>query len=366
MDRAMRVLHLPVNMASVMSTNVAAQRAIGMDARGFVSGEQSSKVTSAGLMLMPQQGTSRHLWFMRQFMWADIVHWYWGDPVLPRGRDLGMIRRFRKPCVVEWMGSDVRRLEVEMLDNPAFRDMWFSDEAFRNLWRRSSARSEDYQLRFQGIGAVPIVHPARHQYLLESIGDRHICGMRAIDVKNLECRFPDPLKTRPLIVHSPSHRAIKGSHVIIKAVESLLAEGLEFDFRLVENMTHQQAIAAVADADIFIDSVIMGNYGLAAMEAMAQGKPVVCYVKDSVRAKYPASLPIINATVESLVPVLRQLIPDGEARARLGRESRAYTEQYHESTGCAQRMRSAYEAVIAARGGAALPDASLSPCPQAS
>lgn len=128
----MRVLHLNKNFASVMSTNVLAQRSIGVDARGFVFGAQPLIVSNNGLTLMPDRGAvlPRYLWFLRQFLWADIVHWYWGTPILPKGRDLGLLKRLRKPCVIEWLGSDVRRFEVDMLDNLHFRELWLENEEF--------------------------------------------------------------------------------------------------------------------------------------------------------------------------------------------------------------------------------------------
>lgn len=68
------------------------------------------------------------------------------------------------------------------------------------------------------------------------------------------------------------------------------------------------AMQLMAGADMFLDQFVLGDFGVAALEAMALGKPVVCYIKPSLAAEYPADLPIVKATRETLTETLRQLL----------------------------------------------------------
>jgi hypothetical protein len=53
---------------------------------------------------------------------------------------------------------------------------------------------------------------------------------RAVDLSKLEFVGVDSGNNRPLIVHAPTDRVMKGSDHVIAAVEELKREGLSFEF----------------------------------------------------------------------------------------------------------------------------------------
>ena len=57
-------------------------------------------------------------------------------------------------------------------------------------------------------------------------------------------------------------------------------EGLDVELRIVEGLHHDDALARYRDADIVVDQLNAGWYGLFAIECMALGKPVVTYLHD--------------------------------------------------------------------------------------
>ena len=67
----------------------------------------------------------------------------------------------------------------------------------------------------------------------------------------------------------------KGSEHVIAAVE-----GLDADLYLVEGLRHDEAFDRYRAADIVVDQLNAGWYGLFAIEAMALGKPVVTFLHD--------------------------------------------------------------------------------------
>jgi len=54
------------------------------------------------------------------------------------------------------------------------------------------------------------------------------------------------------------------------------------DQSLIDGVPYSQALGIVRGYDIFLDQFVIGDgYGIAAIEAMALGKPVVCHIKPS-------------------------------------------------------------------------------------
>ena len=103
------------------------------------------------------------------------------------------------------------------------------------------------------------------------------------------------------------------------------------------------------DCDIFVDQVTGGDHGLAAIEAMAFGKPVICYIKPSVRDSLPHDLPIVSATPDDLPVVLSRLLSDGPWRAELGRRGRAYVEKHHDARTIAKQLLEIYRELLASK-----------------
>ncbi len=51
------------------------------------------------------------------------------------------------------------------------------------------------------------------------------------------------LKGRVKVVHAPTNRELKGTDLILKAVEEAKAQGVDFDFELVEGVTHEEMLS---------------------------------------------------------------------------------------------------------------------------
>ena len=75
------------------------------------------------------------------------------------------------------------------------------------------------------------------------------------------------------MVHAPSSRRRKGTDHVVRACDDL-----DVDLVIVEGL-HEEALARYRDADIVVDQLHAGWYGLA-IECMALGKPVVTFLHD--------------------------------------------------------------------------------------
>lgn len=131
------------------------------------------------------------------------------------------------------------------------------------------------------------------------------------------------------IVHAPSNQGIKGTNYILDAIEKLKEERVDFEFELLENRPHVEILEAIRNADILIDQMVAGWYGLISIEAMALGKTTVCFLRDELY-NYIAAIPIVNLNPDNLKDGLKKLIREKERLAEYGKAGREYVEKYHD------------------------------------
>jgi glycosyltransferase involved in cell wall biosynthesis len=114
----------------------------------------------------------------------------------------------------------------------------------------------------------------------------------------------------------------------------------------VEGLHHDEAFERFRQADIVVDQLNAGWYGLFAIECMALGKPVVTFLHNEAVERTERELgtrvPIVNASKETLRAQLERLVASTEQRRRIGAESRAYVEQVHDLERVADRLLALY------------------------
>lgn len=114
--------------------------------------------------------------------------------------------------------------------------------------------------------------------------------------------------------HFPNHGYFKGTKYLQGAIDSLQAEGHQVEFLQLSGRPHDEILAAMQTIDVLVDQLISGSFGLTAVEAMASGCPVICYLHDGVAVAEREACPVIEANPDTIKQVLHQLILD---RARL-------------------------------------------------
>jgi glycosyltransferase involved in cell wall biosynthesis len=147
-----------------------------------------------------------------------------------------------------------------------------------------------------------------------------------IDLSSLECVVPD--REVPVIVHAPSVRGIKGTEHVLEAIDRLRAEGLVFEFRLMERAPNSEIRAVLRDSDILVDQLFSETVATLALEGLATGNAVLArYLPERVRIG--PDCPVVNVNVFTLTDRLRELIVDRPLRRRLAEAGRAYVEKNH-------------------------------------
>ena len=139
-----------------------------------------------------------------------------------------------------------------------------------------------------------------------------------------------------IVLHAPNHETIKGSRYIVQAVKELADEGYPVALNFVRNATNAQLYEHIRKAHIVADQVVIGWYGMFAVEAMSAGKAVLCYLRDDLVDLYsfaglvsPSEIPLINCTRHTVKERLRELLQDRQSLAEAGRQSREFALRHH-------------------------------------
>jgi len=270
---------------------------------------------------------------------TDIVHWYSG-----MGVDRWVFDYFRANKTVgltAWQGCEVRLPDREYQDNPYYRLIGLAPNGVP--WETTGA-SHIMQEFFNEFGWYPLVTVGMAQYVLPQYRDKMYQIFHPVPLPDVP-RYPDPHKKHPIVVHAPSAPTIKGTQYVRDAVEFLKGK-VDFEYIELFGMQRDEAIEVIANCDVFIDQVLLGDHGMATLEAMSFGKPVLVYIKPSLVEGFPDDLPIINTNPDNIISRLYWMLTDGQARHDFGMASRAYIEKYHDPEKTAARLVEIYQEVL--------------------
>jgi glycosyltransferase involved in cell wall biosynthesis len=154
------------------------------------------------------------------------------------------------------------------------------------------------------------------------------------------------------VVHASNHRHYKGTRFVVDAVERLREEGLPVELVLVEGVPNHEALRIYENADVIASDFLIGGYALFAIEGMALGKPVLCYLPERLWDFHPewTEAPIVNASPETLVDELRRLVVDPELRRELGARGPGYVERWHSPASVGADLDGIYRRLWPVRG----------------
>jgi len=290
-------------------TNVQALRRRGVEAQ-LVVFERYKLFPEADWSLDRPTGFARRQlvqWraFTRLLPNADIFHFYFGLTLVPKSLQFPILRATKRKSVFHFLGSDIRGKTPAEL----------------RYGRRANAQIVGSHDAARWVPEAEVIPPG-------------------IELANYTPVQPSD-RARPVVLHAPSNRTKKGTEHVIAACRQLPVE-----LELVEGLHHDEARRRYERADIIVDQLYAGWYGLFAIEAMALGKPVLSFVNDdSVRRAEEAfgvRVPIVSTTKETLVESLRPLVSTVAERRRIGAESRAYVELVHDADSVAGRLLDLY------------------------
>ncbi|MFI5710754.1 glycosyltransferase family 4 protein [Kribbella sp. NPDC051620] len=164
-----------------------------------------------------------------------------------------------------------------------------------------------------------------------------------VDPDELASTTPVLEREVPVVLHAPSASALKGSAFVDPVLTDLDARGL-IKYQRVQNVPHPELVAMVKDADIVVDQLLLGSYGVFACEAMAAGRITVGHVADHIRDLLPTDLPIVESTPDDLTEVIERLVAEREESRKVADAGTRYIREVHDG-------RKSVEALLPFLGG---------------
>lgn len=140
----------------------------------------------------------------------------------------------------------------------------------------------------------------------------------------------------PTILHLPSNGRLKGSPYVDEVVSELAAAGAVRYLR-PERVGASDVERLVEEADIVVDQVVIGAYGVMSCQAMAAGRIVVANIRDigSLRDECP----IVHADPGSLRAVLLDLLDRTAEWKERGEAGRRFAARYHDGAETARVLQ---------------------------
>ena len=316
----MKILHGPVNVGNQPWALSRAERRLGIASDLVV--RSSTWLNYPADRTLSRDGSSflaiaaRSVLFGLGVPWKyDVLHFYFGQTFLSPGRSFFKNRVFEK--IYDYFSTVDLRI-AKLLGRKRFMTLQGCDARLagegnsRNDWTMCATgrcslyptclTALDARRRYMIGNVLPFFD--RVFYLNPELGhvvpEGQFLPYASVEIEKFDVKLPSP-EGRPRIVHAPSDGSIKGTPMILDALEQLKTR-YDFDLILVEKKTHKEALALYRSADIAIDQVLAGWYGGFAVEMMAMGKPVACYIREQ-------DMKFVPPAMRDDMPILR-IVPD--------------------------------------------------------
>jgi hypothetical protein len=252
-----------------------------------------------------------------------------GRPILWRLEPL-LYRVAGIRVVVMPYGGDIQ--EMSRSRNPAYKHALSMDYPMARTRRKRIARQIDLWTKWADhvLSGVEWVDYMYHW-------DTLMLGHFSIDASQWEAESSERPSSGTLrVFHAPNHRAIKGSEHFERAVSELREEGVDVELVTLQRVSNDEVRRAMAEADVVADQLIVGWYAMFALEAMAMGKPVLCYLRRDLVDLYTGvgliatgEIPIVNCNPLTVKDAIRRLAEHRDELPAIGLLGQEFVRKHH-------------------------------------
>ncbi|CAN5300702.1 glycosyltransferase family 4 protein [soil metagenome] len=354
--KKLKILHAPVNIGNQPWALSRSEIAQGCQSRVVINYNTWLNYSN-DLCLSTYQSVTLYNMFKR-FAYAmsaplrfDVLHYYFGRTLMcwddygPRNNfwymDLKLAKLLGRKTFMTLQGCDVRLAGLSDKNNqytPCKKDQC---SAYQGC---TSSYDKDRQWLIDNIlpqfDQVFFLNPELGYYLKKG----YFLPYASVDVELIKVQ-PPRLRGIPKIIHAPSDPSIKGTDIILQALEQLKPH-YEFEFLLIKNKTHAEAMQLYREADLAIDQVLCGWYGAFAVELMAMGKPVLCYIRDEdlhfIPKEMAVDLAIRRVNPATLAANIAAVLDARQEWLTWSTMARNFVLKWHNPRSIAQAMIAAY------------------------
>lgn len=280
--------------------------------------------------------------FIRKLYWFykfDIFHFYYGITLF-RQLDLPFYKLFGKKVIMEYLGWDVQLYEYSINKYEFTNARFYTTKQKALIGDKNKLKRLRYEEKY--IDKQFVCAPCYSEF----VKDSEVLPL-GIDINKYKYSEKKAPLDQIIVMHAPTSRDNKGTSYIIKGLEKLVEEGYNIKLNLVENLSHEELKEQYINCDIFVDQILAGWYGTAAIEAMSLGRPTICFVRESYfkHINYGDKVPIINANPSDFYHVLKKSIDNKHLLPEIGLKSRQFVEEIHDVKKVTKSLISKYKSL---------------------
>lgn len=152
----------------------------------------------------------------------------------------------------------------------------------------------------------------------------------AIDIDRWQTEREAMAQNKPRVLHLPSRSEppIKGTEHIDRVMNELHRKGL-IEYSRPNQCTNKEMNRHIREADIVVDQILTGSYGVTAVEAMAAGRLVIGNVGTATRSFLTDQPPIIDANPTNLAEVMVNILDERSSMREVAQQGISYAARWH-------------------------------------
>ncbi|HWU13979.1 MAG TPA: glycosyltransferase [Caulobacter sp.] len=333
MKRQPRVYHGPFNIAGIPGILAKTEREAGFSSKAicFPAGVYQRDVDQTVTAFTADNAVAALI--DHEIFNFHFGHSLWGDGL----EDIPALKLAGKKVVMHFHGCDIRDSKVAQQK--------YAISVCQACWPMACNRNRAHAREVaQSLGRRVVVYtPDIREFVPNATYLPQPVDLEALDGAKLRLAGHDRDPNVVRIVHAPSAIDLKGSVYLQQACTQLKARGVNVELRLMTQRTHEEVLEEVANADLVVDQLLAGAYGVFAVEAMALGVPTIAYIRDDLRPLYGDDMPVISATPRDIGEVVLNAIERRDTWAEIGARSRRYVETRHERRVVSRRLIELYD-----------------------
>ena len=270
----------------------------------------------------------------------DIFHFLSGETLLTRKLrrfELMIYKLLGKKIIMQFVGSDIRSTDYIKWKEKNIEKYLGGEKGLPQprAWQKKLVRDAEKFADSVLVSTPDLTEiiPSAHYYPVMLDVDKFL--------EELSGTWAEEKKENEIVIlHAPSNIFMKGTRLIHDSLKKISRES-RHNIRLVlpaEKMLDNPKIYSVSryelyklykEADIIIDQMLIGWYGLQSVEAVAAGKPIVCFIEEHLKKYLFPGCPIIIADKNNFEARLESCIENIIAGNKPGASGLDWVRKYH-------------------------------------
>jgi len=282
---------------------------------------------------------------------ADVIHVF-SDLQLHNRLEKKILHFFflrlakNKLKYITFLGSEVRNPDIEIAINPYYAEIR-KNPKYEYLNTETVSNSHSIQQKYAELDFTAILNPEVIHYIDQSILRIAHFYNHPGNVENISKKTEQNQHVLKF-VHAGTASLAKGTNEINNIMKEIIEEGYPVDYICIQGVSQNEFKQILGSADYYIDQMIWGWYGVAAIQAMALEIPVISYLGEEQLKSCPHT-GIINSDLKQLKETIINLINQPELQSVYQQQIKTAYQTLHDPKVVVEKLVSNYLSDISNR-----------------